>query len=84
MSEVVGHMLRVNAVTYSFEPANARHEHEYHLWERVKLPEGNFITRLVTWRAGYFFTPVDTLRRADARILHPAPEAGRQHRPEVR
>ena len=34
MSEVVGHMLRVNAGTYSFEAANARHEHEYHLWEK--------------------------------------------------
>jgi hypothetical protein len=23
----------------------------------VRLPEGDFVTRLVTWRAGYFFTP---------------------------
>ena len=33
-------MLKVNAGAYSFEAANARHEHEYHLWETVKLPEG--------------------------------------------
>ena len=30
----------MNAGAYSFEAANVRHEHEYHLWEKVKLPEG--------------------------------------------
>lgn len=40
MAEIVGHMLRVNAGEYSFEAANCRHEHEYHLWESVKLPDG--------------------------------------------
>jgi 5-methyltetrahydropteroyltriglutamate--homocysteine methyltransferase len=43
LDEVVGHMLRVNAGAYSFEAANPRHEHEYHLWESVKLPEGKTI-----------------------------------------
>jgi 5-methyltetrahydropteroyltriglutamate--homocysteine methyltransferase len=36
-------MLQVNAGAYSFEGANCRHEHEYHLWERVKLPDGKII-----------------------------------------
>src|SRR5947207_9365834 len=36
-------MLRVNAGAYSFEAANCRHEHEYHLWETVKLPDGKKI-----------------------------------------
>jgi 5-methyltetrahydropteroyltriglutamate--homocysteine methyltransferase len=40
LSDVVGYMLKVNAGAYSFEAANPRHEHEYHLWESVKLPEG--------------------------------------------
>lgn len=40
LADVAGHMLKVNAGTYSFEAANARHEHEYHLWETVKLPGG--------------------------------------------
>jgi len=40
LKAVVGHMLQVNAGAYSFEAANSRHEHEYHLWETVKLPEG--------------------------------------------
>ena len=43
LSDVVGHMLKVNAGAYSFEAANCRHEHEYHLWETVKLPAGKKI-----------------------------------------
>ena len=43
MPELVGHMLRVNAGAYSFEAANCRHEHEYHMWETVRLPEGKRI-----------------------------------------
>jgi 5-methyltetrahydropteroyltriglutamate--homocysteine methyltransferase len=39
LADVAGYMLRVNAGGYSFEAANARHEHEYHLWETVKLPK---------------------------------------------
>jgi 5-methyltetrahydropteroyltriglutamate--homocysteine methyltransferase len=40
LADVVGYMLRVNAGAYSFEAANPRHEHEYHLWESVRLPVG--------------------------------------------
>jgi 5-methyltetrahydropteroyltriglutamate--homocysteine methyltransferase len=40
---IIGLMLQVNAQCYSFEAANARHEHEWKLWERVKLPDGKII-----------------------------------------
>ena len=36
-------MLKINAGAYSFEAANPRHEHEYHVWERVKLPDGKIL-----------------------------------------
>jgi 5-methyltetrahydropteroyltriglutamate--homocysteine methyltransferase len=36
-------ILKVNAGAYSFEAANARHEHEYHVWESMKLPDGKVI-----------------------------------------
>jgi 5-methyltetrahydropteroyltriglutamate--homocysteine methyltransferase len=38
LSDLLPLMLRVNAGAYSFEAANARHEHEYHAWERAALP----------------------------------------------
>jgi 5-methyltetrahydropteroyltriglutamate--homocysteine methyltransferase len=43
LKDVVDAMLAVNAGAYSFEAANPRHEHEYHVWETVKLPEGKVL-----------------------------------------
>jgi 5-methyltetrahydropteroyltriglutamate--homocysteine methyltransferase len=43
LKEIVHLMLRVKAGAYVIEAANARHEHEYHLWEEVKLPEGKVL-----------------------------------------
>jgi 5-methyltetrahydropteroyltriglutamate--homocysteine methyltransferase len=40
LDDIVPYILKVNAGAYSFESANPRHEHEYHVWERVQLPEG--------------------------------------------
>ena len=40
MEQVAKYMLDIDAGSYSFEAANARHEHEYHIWEKLKLPEG--------------------------------------------
>jgi 5-methyltetrahydropteroyltriglutamate--homocysteine methyltransferase len=40
LKEIVDVMLRVKAECYSVEAANVRHEHEWQLWENVKLPEG--------------------------------------------
>jgi 5-methyltetrahydropteroyltriglutamate--homocysteine methyltransferase len=36
-------MLRVNAGAYSFEAANPRHEHEWQVWESLKLPDGKLL-----------------------------------------
>jgi 5-methyltetrahydropteroyltriglutamate--homocysteine methyltransferase len=43
LSEIIHLLLRVKAQAYVFEAANVRHEHEYHLWETVKLPEGKIL-----------------------------------------
>jgi len=43
LADVIGYVLRVNAGSYSFEAANPRHEHEYHLFERVRVPDGKVI-----------------------------------------
>jgi len=36
-------MRRTLRRAYSFESANARHAHEYHVWENVKLPDGKVL-----------------------------------------
>jgi 5-methyltetrahydropteroyltriglutamate--homocysteine methyltransferase len=38
LSDIIEFVLKINAGSYSFEAANPRHEHEYHLFERIKIP----------------------------------------------
>src|SRR5205823_7289178 len=43
LADIIEYVLKINAGSYSFEAANPRHEHEYHLFERVKVPEGKVL-----------------------------------------
>jgi 5-methyltetrahydropteroyltriglutamate--homocysteine methyltransferase len=43
MADIVDLMLEINAGAYSFEAANVRHEHEWKVWQDVRLPEGKKI-----------------------------------------
>ena len=43
MKHLADLMLAVNCDYYSFEAANARHEHEWKLWKEIKLPAGKKI-----------------------------------------
>lgn len=43
LKDVFEVMINVNAGAFSFEAANARHEHEYHIFEDLKLPEGTVL-----------------------------------------
>ena len=43
LKEIVSLLLQIRADAYLIEAANARHEHEWHVWEEVKLPEGKIL-----------------------------------------
>jgi 5-methyltetrahydropteroyltriglutamate--homocysteine methyltransferase len=43
LDKLVDLMLRVRAQGYLIEAANARHEHEYAVWDHVKLPPGKIL-----------------------------------------
>ena len=43
LKDIVDIMLKINAGAYLFEAANPRHEHEYHVFEGVKLPDGKIL-----------------------------------------
>jgi 5-methyltetrahydropteroyltriglutamate--homocysteine methyltransferase len=43
LADIIEYVLKIDAGSYSFEAANPRHEHEYHLFERVKVPEGKVL-----------------------------------------
>ena len=43
LRDIVDLILGVNAQAYSIEAANPRHEHEWKVWEDVKLPAGKIL-----------------------------------------
>jgi 5-methyltetrahydropteroyltriglutamate--homocysteine methyltransferase len=43
MKDIVDLLLQVNVGHYSFEAANPRHEHEWVVWQSVKLPPGKVL-----------------------------------------
>ena len=43
LEHIVDIMLKAKAQAYLIEGANARHEHEHALWEKVKLPAGKIL-----------------------------------------
>jgi 5-methyltetrahydropteroyltriglutamate--homocysteine methyltransferase len=43
LQDIVDIVLGVRADAYCVEAANPRHEHEWQVWERVKLPEGKIL-----------------------------------------
>ena len=43
LRDIVDIVLKVRAQAYSIEASNPRHEHEWQLWEDVKLPEGKML-----------------------------------------
>ncbi len=43
LADIVDIMLKVDAGAYLFEAGNPRHEHEWKVWEGVKIPQGKLI-----------------------------------------
>jgi 5-methyltetrahydropteroyltriglutamate--homocysteine methyltransferase len=43
MHDIVEIMLAINAQAYSFEAGNVRHQHEWKVWQDVRLPDGKLI-----------------------------------------
>jgi 5-methyltetrahydropteroyltriglutamate--homocysteine methyltransferase len=43
LADILDIVLQVRAQAYVIEAANSRHEHEYHLWEDTRLPDGKIL-----------------------------------------
>jgi len=43
LKDIVDILLKIRAQAYSFEAGNPRHDHEWRVWEGVKLPEGRLL-----------------------------------------
>ena len=76
LEDIVDLMLKVKAGAYSIEAANVRHEHEWHMWEKVNLPAGKIlIPGIVT----HHTTTVEHPKLVAERIVNFAKVLGREN-----
>ena len=68
LKHIVDIMLRVRAGAYSFEAANPRHEHEWQVWETVKLPEAAIVIPGVITHASNLVEHPETIAQRIARF----------------
>ncbi len=43
LQDILPVILKINAGAFVIEAANVRHEHEYHVWENARLPDGKIL-----------------------------------------
>jgi 5-methyltetrahydropteroyltriglutamate--homocysteine methyltransferase len=76
LEHIIDLILEVKAQTYSFEAANVRHEHEWRIWQNVKLPAGKMLMPGVVSHATNL---VEHPQLVADRILRYAEIAGREN-----
>jgi len=76
LEAIVDLVLQVNAGAYLIEAANVRHEHEWRVWEKVKLPDGKILMPGVVT---HHTTTVEHPRLVADRIVRFAKLVGREN-----
>jgi 5-methyltetrahydropteroyltriglutamate--homocysteine methyltransferase len=76
LKHIVDIMLGINAGAYSFEAGNPRHEHEWRVWEDLKLPEGKVLIPGVITHGSNFVEHPEAIAQRIARF---AQAAGREN-----
>ena len=76
LDAIVDLVLQVNAGAYSIEAANPRHEHEWRVWQRTRLPEGKL---LIPGVVTHHTTTVEHPRLVADRIVRYADLIGREN-----
>ena len=76
LKDIVDLVLKVKAVGYSIEASNPRHEHEWRVWEDVKLPEGKVLIPGVVGHATDFIEHPELVAE---RLTRYANLVGREH-----
>jgi 5-methyltetrahydropteroyltriglutamate--homocysteine methyltransferase len=76
LEAIVDLIMRVKSGAYAIEAANPRHEHEWRVWEKVKLPEGRI---LIPGVVTHHTTTVEHPRLVADRIVRYAGLVGREN-----
>ncbi len=76
LTAILDLILKVDAQAYSIEASNPRHEHEWRVWEDVKLPEGKI---LIPGVVGHFSDFIEHPQLVADRIVRYANLVGREN-----
>jgi 5-methyltetrahydropteroyltriglutamate--homocysteine methyltransferase len=76
LEDVIDLILKVNAGYYATEQSNARHEHEWRIWEDVKLPDGK---KLIPGVVSHHTNVVEHPRLVADRLVRLANVVGREN-----
>ena len=76
LSDIVDLIFKVRAGAYSIEASNPCHEHEWRVWEKVKLPEGKV---LVPGVVGHYSDFIEHPRLIADRLVRYARIVGREN-----
>jgi 5-methyltetrahydropteroyltriglutamate--homocysteine methyltransferase len=76
LEDIVDLVLKVRAGAYSIEAANVRHEHEWRVWQKIKLPPGKI---LIPGVVTHHTTTVEHPRVVADRIVNFAKLVGREN-----
>jgi 5-methyltetrahydropteroyltriglutamate--homocysteine methyltransferase len=76
LRDIVDVVLRVRASVYSIEAANPRHQHEWRVWQDVKLPEG---TALMPGVIGHATDIIEHPRLVADRLIQYAELVGKEN-----
>ena len=76
LRDIIDLILKVKASTISIEAANPRHEHEWRIWDEVKLPAGKV---LVPWVVGHATDIVEHPQTIADRLARYAKIVGREN-----
>jgi 5-methyltetrahydropteroyltriglutamate--homocysteine methyltransferase len=68
LKDFVDQMLTINAAGYSIEAANPRHEHEWRVWEDIKLPDGKVLIPGVISHCSYLVEHPELVAQRIARF----------------
>jgi 5-methyltetrahydropteroyltriglutamate--homocysteine methyltransferase len=76
LKDILDIVLKVKAEAYTIEAANPRHEHEYEVWQDVKLPDGKILIPGVIDSVSIFIEPAELVAQ---RIIRYANIVGREN-----
>jgi 5-methyltetrahydropteroyltriglutamate--homocysteine methyltransferase len=76
LEQILDLILKVNVQAYSFEAANPRHDHDWEVWTRIKLPDGKI---LIPGVVGHFTDFVEAPGLVAERLLKYANVVGREN-----